>query len=310
MTDLRDVLTDYLMIRRGLGFKLERTEKLLVQFITFLQSRDTSTIGVEDMIAWVRLPGSDAGQGWLALRMQAVRGFATYLHTLDPTVVVPPAGLFPDGPHRAVPYLYSDAEISALQAAAGTLRAPLGAATYATLVGLLAVTGLRVGEAIGLDDIDLDTDQELLVVNAGKTGRARQVPLHSSTVTALRTYQHYRDRQFPNLSTAALLVSNAGTRLLNVNVNVTFLNLTRRAGLAPRSARCRPRPHDLRHSFAVATLLGWYRDGGDVASRLPLLSAYLGHTEPANTYWYLQAAPELLAEAARRLEAQNPGGAR
>jgi len=311
MTDLRRHVQDYLTTRRALGFKLERTEKLLAQFVTFLQARGTTTLSVEDVVAWVRLPGSAAGRGWLAMRMQVVRGFAVYLHTVDPaSAVIPPAGLFPDGPHRAVPYLYSDAEISALQAAAGTLRGPLGAATYATLVGLLAVTGLRVGEAIGLEDSDLDSDQQLLVVNAGKSGRTRQVPLHPSTMTALRTYQRRRDQHFPNRATAALLVSNAGTRLLKPSVNATFLKLTRRAGLTPRSARCRPRPHDLRHAFAVATLLDWYRNSSDVTAMLPLLSAWLGHTEPANTFWYLQASPELLAEAVRRLETHHPGSAR
>jgi integrase len=308
MIDLRRALDDYLTIRRGLGFTLERTQKLLTQFITFLEQRDTVTISVDDMVAWVRLPATRASRGWLALRMQAVRGFATYLHTLDPTVAVPPVGLFPDGPHRAVPYLYSDADITALLAAAATLRHPLGVATYQTLIGLLAVSGLRVSEAINLDDDDFDTSQGLLAVNAGKSGRARQLPLHATTVAALQDYQHHRDQCFPYPRTSALLVSNVGTRLIKADVNATFLKLTRRGGLVPRSARCRPRPHDLRHTFAVNTLLDWYRDGGDVQARLPLLSAYLGHTEPANTYWYLQAAPELLAEAAKRLDAHGSQG--
>lgn len=308
MIDLRHALDDYLTIRRGLGFKLERTQKLLTQFITWLDQRDTVTITTDDMVAWVALPATRASRGWLALRMQAVRGFVTYLHTLDPNVAVPPAGLFPDGPHRAVPYLYSDAEITALLAAAATLRHPLGVATYQTLIGLLAVSGMRVGEVINLDDDDFDTGQGMLTVDAGKSGRTRQLPLHATTVAALCDYQHHRDERFPHPKTTALLVSNAGTRLINVDVNATFLELTRRGGLAPRSARCRPRPHDLRHSFSVNTLLDWYRDGGDVQARLPLLSAYLGHTEPANTYWYLQAAPELLAEAAKRLDAQHRQG--
>jgi integrase/recombinase XerD len=157
MTDLRHALDDYLTIRRGLGFKLERTQKLLTQFITYLEQRDTVTITVEGMIAWVTLPATPASRGWLALRMQAIRGFTTYLHSLDPKVPVPPAGLFPDGPHRAVPYLYSDAEIAALSAAAATLRHPLGVATYQTLIGLLAVSAMRVSEAINLDDDDFDT---------------------------------------------------------------------------------------------------------------------------------------------------------
>ena len=134
-----------------------------------------------------------------------------------------------------------------------------------------------------------------------KLGKHRLLPLHPTTVTAVQDYRQLRDQRFRSPASPALLVSSAGTRLLYYNVGVTFARLARRAGLVGRSGRCRPRPHDLRHSFAVATLLDWCRDGGDIASRMPLLSAYLGHADPAGTYWYLHAAPELLAEAARRL---------
>lgn len=211
-----------------------------------------------------------------------------------------------------MPYLYSDEELAALVAATGTLRYPLRRATYRTLICLLAVTGLRVGEAIGLDDDDFDVEHGVLAVT-GKFGKRRQVPLHPSSVAALAAYQRRRRVEHPRPGTPALFVSTPGTRLIYVNVSATFVKLVARAGLAPRSASCRPRPHDLRHSFAVATLLDWYRDGGDVAARLPLLSTYLGHVEPANTYWYLHAAPELLAEAAQRLDRHlgidaHPGG--
>jgi integrase len=238
--------------------------------------------------------------------MSVVRGFTAYLHTLDPAVPVPPAGLFPPGPHRAVPYLYSADELAALLTATDTLRYPLQRATYRTLIGLLAVTGLRVGEGVRLNDADLDDEHGVLTVT-GKFDKLRQVPLHPSSVAALRAYQRQRRAAHPRPSTPALLVSTPGTRLSYVNVSATFVKLVRRAGLAPRSASCRPRPHDLRHSFAVDTLLDWYRDGGDVAARLPLLSTYLGHVEPANTYWYLHAAPELLTEAARRLDQHLAG---
>jgi integrase/recombinase XerD len=147
----------------------------------------------------------------------------------------------------------------------------------------------------------------VLTVHGAKFGKSRQVPLHPSTVTALEGYQRLRDQTHPSPATPALFVSTPGTRLRNVNVNATFVKLVGRAGLAPRSAACRPRPHDLRHTFAVNTLLDWYRDGSDVQARLPLLSTYLGHVEPANTYWYLQAAPELLAQAALRLDTHQAG---
>jgi integrase/recombinase XerD len=309
MTDLGAIdldrrLEEYLRIRRSLGFKLERHGKLLAQFVGYLHDQGVGTITVEHTVAWVSLAAG--GRGWLAFRMSAVRGFAAYLHTLDPAVPVPPADLFPSGRHRAVPYLYSEDELAALVAATDTLRYPLQRATYRTLICLLAVTGLRVGEAIGLDDNDLDSEHGVLTVT-GKFGTPRQVPLHPSSVAALEAYRRRRRAAHPHPGTAALLVSTPGTRLTNVGVNATFVTLVGRAGLTPRSASCRPRPHDLRHSFAVATLLDWYRDGGDVTARLPLLSTYLGHVEPANTYWYLHAAPELLAEAAQRLDAHLGG---
>jgi integrase len=308
MTGLRGALGDYLALRRSFGFSLERDAKLLAQFIAYLEQRGASTVTVSDAVAWVGLP-SGASPGWLGFRMSVVRGFATYLRTLDPATEVPPVGLLSGRCRRAVPYLYSDADIAALLTQAQRLRTRLRTATITTLIGLLAVTGMRVGEVIGLDDEDFDAERGLLIVRAAKLGKWRQVPLHPSAVTALEGYRRLRDQQFPRPVSSALLVSTAGTRLLYYNVSQTFTKLVRRAGLTGRSGSSRPRPHDLRHTFAVRTLLDWCRDGGDVAARMPLLSTYLGHVEPANTYWYLQAAPELLAEAARRLDAA-PGDPR
>jgi integrase/recombinase XerD len=309
MTSLREALTDYLALRRSLGFRLERDEKLLAQFIAWLEQQDKDIVTITDALAWVRLPDG-ASPSWLRMRMRAARGFAAYLRTIDPVHQTPPPGLVGGHVRRAVPYLYSDADIADLMAQAARLKTPLRQATIRTVIGLLAVTGMRVGEVTGLDDTDFDAGVGLLVVRHAKFNKQRQIPLHPSTIAALVAYRHLRDEVFPLPASAALLVSGAGTRLLNYNVGQTFAKLARRAGLTPRSAACRPRPHDLRHSFAVRTLLQWYRDGGDVAARLPLLSTYLGHVAPANTYWYLSAAPELLAEAACRLENPTDGGGR
>ena len=200
--------------------------------------------------------------------------------------------------------MYTDEEIAALLAAAGTLRFPLRVATFRTLLGLLAVTGLRVGEAIRLDRGDLDVAHGLLLVRESKFGKSRELPLHETTVRALQRYLRRRPRLHPRPrpQTEALFLSLAGTRLRYCNVNWTFLRLARQAGLEPRSAACRPRLHDLRHSFAVRTVLDAYRAEADVQARLPLLSTYLGHVDPGATYWYLSAAPELLALAGERLE--------
>lgn len=300
-TWLRTALADYLALRRALGFALRRDEKLLLQFLTYLREHGRDTITVADALAWATLP-AQASPGWLGFRMNVVRGFAGYLHTLDPSVQVPPRGLLPGTTRRAVPYLYSDADILALMTQTRRLRTPLRAATIATVIGLLAVTGPRIGEAIGLDDVDVDLTTGLLQVRHAKGGTQRLIPLHPTTTAALLAYRDQRDQGFAQPVSPAFFVATNGQRLRYVNVCATYITLVRRAGLAPRPAPCRPRIHDLRHSFAVRTLLDWYRDGGDIASRLPLLSTYLGHVDPQATYWYLDAAPELMAEAARRLD--------
>ncbi len=301
MTPLRDALADYLRVRRALGYKLERAGKLLPQFLDYLERIGAETVTTERALAWAMLPTGGSARWW-AFRLSMVRGFAVYLQTLDPATEVPPKDVLAGRPPRATPYLYSDEEIAALLAATATLRFPLRVATYRTLIGLLSVTGLRVGEAIRLDRGDLDLQHELLVVRNSKFGKSREVPLHPSTIGALRDYLRRRDRHQPPPSTPALFVSPAGTRLLYCNVHATFRQLRRHAGLQPRSACCRPRIHDLRHTFAIRTLLDAYRDDGDVQPRLSLLATYLGHVHPDSTYWYLSAAPELLVLAGDRLE--------
>lgn len=300
MTGLRETLAGYLELRRSMGFSLAREEKLLGQYVSWLEDRGAATVTTADALAWVLLP-AEASAGWLKFRMQAVRGFAAHLATVDPATEIPPPGLLPGGPRRAVPYLYSPADIAALLAQAGRLKTTLRQQTFKTLIGLMAVTGMRGGEVVALDDDDFEPGRGLLVVRHAKLGRHRLLPLHPTTVTALADYRRLRDQRFPRPRSQALLVSSAGTRLLYYNVGQTFARLARRAGLTARSGNCRPRPHDLRHSFAVATLLDWCRAGADIAGQMPLLSAYLGHAAPAHTYWYLHASPELLAEAARRL---------
>lgn len=299
MSPLDDQLGDYLRIRRALGYKLARTEKLLAQFIAFLGARGERVITSENTLAWVTLPGGS--DSWRALRLSAVRGFAAYLHALDDAHEVPPADLCPSRPARATPYPYSDQQIAALMAATAILRGGLRQATYRTLIGLLAVTGMRVSEAIRLDRDDVDLAHGVLTIRDTKFGKSRELPIHASTVKALRDYARVRDRLCSEPATSAVLVSQAGTRLLYCAVHATFTQLRDHAGLTPRSPTCRPRIHDFRHRFAVQTLLDWYRSGVDVQPLMPLLSTYLGHTRPSDSYWYLTAAPELLELAADRL---------
>jgi integrase len=300
MSPLRQALAGYLAVRRSLGYKLARPEKLLTQFITYLEDAAAATVTTELALTWATLPAGDAN--WHAQRLSVVRGFAAYLHTIDPSAQVPPAGLIPSRRLRATPYLYSDADITALIAAAASLRFPLRTATYQTLIGLLAVTGMRVGEAIGLDRADLDLAAGVITVRQAKFGKTRLLPLHPSATAALRGYLRLRDRLCPHPRTAAVFISPAGTRLLYCNVHATWKLLAASAGLHARSAACRPRIHDVRHSFAVRSLLDAYATGQDGQARLAQLSTYMGHADPSHTYWYLSAAPELLALAGQRLE--------
>lgn len=304
MTALRQALADYLTIRRAMGYRLARAEKLLGQFLTYLEEGGEARVLTRTALAWATLPSGEPS--WWASRLTVVRGFATYLHTVDPATEIPPADLLRARPSRATPYPYTDEDIANLLAAASTLRTAHRTATYRTLIGLLAVTGMRVGEAIALDRHDFDAGRGLITVRHGKFDQSRALPLHPTATTAVRRYLRRSDRPVAPHATA-LFVSTAGTRLLCGNVQQTFRTLVRRAGLAPHSAACRPRLHDIRHRFAVCTLIDAYRQGHDPEARIARLATYLGHADPKYTYWYLSAAPELMQLAADRLE-RHPGG--
>lgn len=306
MSALRQALADYLTMRRALGYKLDKTERLLGQFVSFAEDRGEAHIRTETALAWATRPAGAAAI-WYSRRLAEVRLFARHLHGLDPKTEVPPTGLLPARKRRATPYLYAPQDISALMRATAILRGSHVQATYRTLIGILAATGMRVGEAIGLDDDDFDAVHGTLTVRKGKFGKSRELPLHPTTAAALDDYLRRDDRP-RQVGTPALLTSSAGRRLRYGNVQWTFHKLLHHCGIVPRSATCRPRIHDLRHSFAVNTIVDGYRTG-DPGSRLAILSTYLGHADPGDTYWYLSAAPELLGLAGERLERHLRGDA-
>ncbi len=301
MSDLSAAVDEYLRLRRSLGYKLVRSGQLLVDFVAYLDRAGADHVSIELAVAWATLP-VNADSTWRSERLGVVRCFARYLQTIDPATEIPPAGLLFGGLRRPEPFLYSEADVTRLMEAARTVRSPLRSATLETLIGLLAVTGLRVGEVIRLNREDVDYEQDLLMVRNSKGGKSRAVPLHPSTVEALAAYSARRDELFPSPRAASLFVSTTGTRLRPSNLQTAFIDLQRRACLPFRSQRSGPRLGDFRHSFAVASMLDWYTSGVEVEPRLPLLSTYLGHVNPASTYWYLSAAPELLAAAAKRLD--------
>jgi integrase len=306
MTALRAALDDYLLIRRRLGFTMPQDGRLLEGFVGFLERAGAQRITTELALAWARLP-VDAHPFTWRQRLTVARGFARYLATIDPTSQVPSTDLLPGHRPRIAPYIYSSEEIAALMAAARQLAPRLRAARHETLIGLLAVTGCRPGEALGLDRTDVDLTHGVVHVRAGKKNKERWVPLHQSTVRALRAYAGLRDAHCPSPFTPAFFISARGRRMGREELNTTFSKLVRQVGLEGRGARARPRPYDLRHALAVHTLLDWYRTGEDIDRRMPLLSTYLGHVDPASTYWYLEAVPELLQLVSQRLE-QSPGG--
>jgi integrase/recombinase XerD len=298
VTALARHVEDYLRLRRALGFKLEREGQLLGQLVAYLHCAGAATMTTALAVAWARQPaGAQPGQ-W-AKRLGVARRFAQYLLTIDPATQVPPAGVFPARRHRRTPYLWSRDEIHTLLQGARTLRSPLRAATHEALFGLLAVSGMRIGEAIALHRDDVDLDAGVITVRHAKLDRQRLVPLHETTTQALRRYAAERDRLCPKPRCSAFFVSSTGTALDPSRVGKTFRKITSAAGV--RTATVHPRIHDLRHSFAVHTLVEWQRSGVDINERISTLATYLGHVSPADTYWYLSASPELMQLAAQRL---------
>jgi integrase/recombinase XerD len=301
MIPLREALADYLRIRRRLGFELKADQRLLEQFVDFLERAGAVRITTELALMWARLPVQARPHRWRQ-RLGIVRGFARYLATIDPESEVPSPDLLPARQQRVAPYIYSPGEITDLMRAARALTPPLRGATYETVIGLMATTGVRIGEALGLDREHVDLKDGALHVRASKQNKQREVPLHHTATEALRRYARLRDRRWPQLQTPAFFVNTRGDRLAKHEFNHTFAKLIGQVGLEGRGQRVRPRPHDLRHTMAVRTLLDWYHAGEDVDRRMPLLSTFLGHADPASTFWYLEAVPELMALIRNRLE--------
>jgi integrase len=304
MSALEGAVEEYLSLRRSFGFKLAADGPMLADFVAYLDAAGLDAITIEVAVEWATRPVGSS-QSSHARRLGVVRRFAEYVHVLDPRCEVPPADLLQDRYRRVPPYLYSEADIAGLLGAARQLAPPLRGATYETLIGLLAVTGMRGGETLRLDRADVDLDAGKLAIIDSKFNKSRELALHPSTVEALRRYACCRDELCPTATTSSFFISTSGTRLTGNSLDVTFRTLVSKAGLEPEptSGRRRPRVHDLRHSFATSSLIAWYRAGVDVQERLPLLSAYLGHVGPSTTYWYLSAAPELLTLAAQRAQA-------
>lgn len=306
MSPLHQAAQDYLALRRAMGFKLYAAGLLLPRFIDFLEHQQATVITTELAVLWATQPEQVQPAEWTR-RLSIVRGFARHYSGIDPRTEIPPTQLLAYRRHRCSPYLYSDAQIAQLLEAAHHLPSPSGlrACTYATAFALLAVTGMRVGELVALDNDDLDLTRGLLTIRHAKFDKSRCLPLHATTQQALGKYLQQRDSHYPISSTPSFFLSETGTRLTVNTVERTFVKVSRQIGLRAPADSHGPRLHDLRHRFAVQTLLRWYRQGEDVQQHLPELSTYLGHVKVSDTYWYLSAVPELLHLAMQRLES-NP----
>lgn len=308
MNHLSNHLEAYLKLRRDLGFSLRVSGSLLRKFVIFAKKKKVSFVSTELALEWATQPADSQPAQW-ANRLSMVRCFAKYLSAVDPHTVIPAQGLLPHRYRRKAPYFYHDREVLRLMQKAKELPSPKGlrGATFATLLGLLTATGMRVGEVVRLDRDQVDLQQALLTVRHSKGNQSRLVPIHPSSRQALRHYERLRNRICPQPQSPSFFLSEEGARLTTGTVRHWFRQVSRRSGLRGPNDRRGPRLHDLRHRFAIQALLKWYRSNKDIEAHLPELATYLGHKHVSGTYWYLSATPELLRQATRRWEHEKGG---
>ncbi len=306
---LHEDLEAYLAQRRGLGYQLATAEYLLRQFCGWLEDRGkTDAFTIDEAVRWARdRPGP--APVWSSQRLSAVRPFAAWLNASGAEVPIIPAALLPATTTRRAPFIYSQADLDRLLGACpGFFANRRVAATMRTIIGLLAATGLRIGEAMQLTVPDLDVAEHLLLVRGTKSPLDRLVPVDPSTTTTLLEYINLPERLATNPSpTGPIFVNNRGGAFVTETIEQHFQALVHALGLAAEG-QPRPRLHDLRHTFATGHMVAAYAHGGDPARTLTLLATWLGHTGPEHTYWYLTAVPELLAAAAGRLEPTGAEG--
>lgn len=302
MTTLTKYIQTYLTMRRSLGYHLVETQRYLGSYTQYLDAKGLETITIDSAVAWATSVQAQP-QTW-ARRLGVIRLFAQYLYAFEPATPLIPANILPTTKAaRLEPYVYARHEITALMAATHDITRGVLPATQATLIGLLASTGMRVGEALRLDTQDVDFQHHRITIRHAKYDNPRIVPIDATTSLALQDYLHQRQDHIPVPQSEALFVSSVGNRVIYANFQRAFHKLTQYVGLIPHSARCRPRIHDLRHTFAITTLIRWHQTGTDLNEMLPVLADYLGHISPASTYWYLTATPALMHAAAQYLPA-------
>lgn len=307
---LQHRVVDYLADRRRLGFTLRSRDTLLAGFARYVTDRKhRGPLTADLMIEWARQDKArrDKPATW-AVRLAKVRHFARYLKRFEPDTEVPEESVFGPEPGRVAPHIFHDDEVVNLLAASRRLgpRGSLRPATYETLFGLMASTGLRVSEAIHLRDADVDLKRGMLIVRQTKFAKSRQLPIHPSSVAALARYRRLRARHVATTADMPFLISSRGKRLGHTlserQTHRVFGLLRDRLGWVNRGAHAAPRLHDLRHTFAVRRMMRWHAEGSDIDQMMLALSTYLGHAEIFYTYWYLTAVPELMGLASGKFE--------
>lgn len=311
---LRHHLQEYLSIRRSLGYDLRTNERILRRFVEFVEAENAPYVTTALFLRWQDGFGHAGRQTWAA-RLTMVRLFAQWLHGFDPGHEAPPRNLIPSRNRRVRPHIYNDQQIAAIIEASAKLPSIYGmrGLTCSTLFGLIAATGLRISEALNLDNDDVDLNAGVLRVRRGKNGRERLIPLAASVTTQLQSYAAERDRLL-KLTPKPFFVNCEGRRFGDCSARYNFALACQSIGLRAAQQYGRhgrgPRIHDLRHSFAAKTMIDWYRTGKDAAQEMIKLTTYLGHTNPENTYWYIEAVPELPELASDRVAGADEGKVR
>ena len=313
MKTLRDSLAQYVAVRRTFGAQLREPAITLGRFVGCLENQGAEFITTKLALDWARKPAQAQRATW-ARRLSMVRRFATWVSAIDARTEIPPRGLLEARHRRNQPHIYSEREVEQLMAQAASLASPKGlrGLSLATLIGLLISTGLRPGEALALELSDVDLDAGVLAILQTKFRKSRLVPIHDSTRDALAHYARRRDQICRRRQGSTFFVSEQGTRWESSSARRLFAKVSRAIGLRQPHGSRRigrgPRLQDLRHTFTTRCLVDWYRAGRDVGRQMPKLSTYLGHVTVANTYWYVQAVPELLGLAAEHRFVPATGG--
>lgn len=305
MKSLKHAVEEYINYRCSLGFILTHDKSILNQFVSYMKMKKATYVTREHAIALAKLNQHAARESW-AVRLATIRRFAEYWVHMDPRTEIPTQCLGSCTYPRRAPYIYSYDEIRRIleYCEKSSSAYEIERYSYFTWYGLLATTGMRIGEVARLDRNDLNLAEGIITIHNSKFKKSRHVPLHGSTMDALKGYLNYRDHYIPKPKTSRLFIDHLGAALSAWRVRKIFRQLLSEVGIQ-RTFGGRPRIMDFRHTMAVNTLIRWHKRRVNMDQYIPLLSTYLGHVHLRHTYWYITATPELQRMVASRLKNNN-----